>query len=49
MTEEKTTPPDDDLELIKRTLREIIENKSQGHDGHTRLEAIRLLHELIRS
>ena len=46
MTAEKTTPPDD-LELIKRTLREIIENKSQGHDGPPRLEAIRLLHQLV--
>ena len=48
MTEEKTTPPDD-LELIKSVLREIIKNESQGHDGHTRLEAIRLLHQLITS
>lgn len=46
MTDEKTTPPDD-LELIKRTLREIIENKSQGHTAHDRIEAIKLLYELV--
>jgi hypothetical protein len=48
MTSEPTTKADD-LDLIKRTLREIIENKSQGHSATDRIEAIKLLHQLISS
>jgi hypothetical protein len=47
VTSEPTTAPADDLALIKAVLREIIINQSNGHDGHTRLEAIKLLHQLI--
>jgi hypothetical protein len=46
MTSESTTTKDDDLELIKSVLREIIRNSSQGHDAGARLAAMRMLWEL---
>ena len=48
MTSEPTTNTPDDLELIKTTLREIIVNASQGHTAHDRIEAIKLLYELVK-